>query len=141
MFKYLTTASLALALAGTVHAEGVKGNPDAIGIAADGTWDCNDASGTYLGAIVVAELSYAFISPDGAVGSYGKLNKDEDWADLPAFVVIGGELKNRFGVVGIVMNGPVDNPMDYSDPDKLVLKAVITDKNLFFCDRRKGPAA
>ena len=139
MFKYLATAAFALVLVNPVQAEEtVKGNADALGIAADGTWDCNDAAGTYLGAIVVADLSYAFISPEGAVGTYGKLNKDV-WLDAPAFFILNGELKDRFAGLGLSMVGPPDRPEDFVNWDMLRLQVVIAPGNIFYCARRKRP--
>ena len=78
--------------------------------------------------------------PRWGVGSYGKLHKG-DWLDTPAFAILGGELKERFGVPAMSVQGPPDHPNDYSDWGKRVLKVVITDKNMFLCSRRKGPAA
>ncbi len=98
MFRNLTaTAFIALALSGAVQAQDAPQNtPGTYRLTADGTWDCSDPNGNYLGAVVVAELGYAFINPDGTVGTYGKLNKD-DWMDTPAFFILTGELKDRFG--------------------------------------------
>jgi hypothetical protein len=133
-------------LADAVHAqESAADEPDTpildgttLGLFADGTWDCNDSSGNYLGAIVVADLSYAFVNPDATVGTYGKLNKD-DWTDAPAFFILTGELKDRFAAVGLSVKGPQGNPEDYTDRNKLLLQVVITAETKFFCSRRRGP--
>lgn len=140
MFKFLATASVALALASAVQAQdGPPITPGTVGLTADGTWDCNDPSGGYLGAIVVADLSYAFINPDGRPGAYGKLNKD-GWMDAPAFFILTGELKDRFGAVGLSLRGPEDRPEEMSDWSKLRMFIVITPETNFYCARRKGPA-
>jgi hypothetical protein len=149
MQKYLAASVAALVLASAGLAQDVKDaaeQPDtgildanAIGLYADGSWDCADASDTFLGTIVVADLSYAFISPDASVGKYGKLNKDT-WPDAPSFFVLNGELKDRFGVVGLIIQGPPEDRHNYSDWTKLVLAAVINEKNIFYCELRRRPA-
>ena len=139
MFKYLSVASFVLILAGAVQAQDEpKITPGTHGLTADGTWDCNDANGNYLGAVVVAELSYAFINPDGTIGTYGKLNRD-DWMDAPAFFILSGELKDKFGGLGMSLRGPSDRPEDFGDWGKLRLQVVITPETKFYCARRKGP--
>lgn len=140
MLKYLLCTSVALALAGAAQAQDAPPmTPGTVGLTADGTWDCSDANGDYLGAVVIAELSYAFINPDGRVGAYGKLNRD-DWMDAPAFFILNGELKDKFGGMGLSLRGPSDRPEDFSDWDKLELKVVVTAETMFYCARRKGPA-
>jgi hypothetical protein len=140
MSKSLATASFALVLAGAVQAQDAPQiTPGTFGLSADGTWDCNDSSGTYLGAIVLAELSYAFIDPDGKAGTYGKLNKD-DWLDAPGFFVLSGELKDRFGAISLLMIGPELRPNDFADWGKLRLKVVVTPDTLYYCSRRNNPA-
>lgn len=140
MFKLLLGASVALLIGDAAQAQDTPPlTPGTVGLSADGTWDCSDASDAYLGAVVIADLSYAFINPDGRVGTYGKLNRD-DWMDAPAFFILSGELKDRFGGMGLSMNGPSDRPEDFSDWNKLRLKVVVTAETIFFCARRTGPA-
>ncbi len=147
MFKLLATAALALVLADTVQAQQTAAEePDTpildgntLGLFADGTWDCNDAAGNYLGAIVVADLSYAFINPDATVGKYGKLNKDT-WVDAPGFIIPSGEVKDRFGGIGMIVKGPLEHPEDYRDRNKLRLQIIITAETFLQCARRQGPA-
>lgn len=110
--------------------------PGVYGMYADGTYDCSDQSGTYLGAVVIADLTYAFIHADGSLGKSGKLNKD-DWLDAPGFFVLSGELKDRFAVVGIMLQGPVGHESEFGG--ETFLKAVITAEDRFLCDRRKRP--
>ena len=88
---------------------------------------------------MIAELSYAFINRDGRVGAYGKLNQD-DWMDTPAFFILSGELKDKFGGKGLSLNGTSDRPEDFSDWNKLRLKVVVIAETIFYCARRKGPA-
>ena len=135
MLKYLATASFVLLQAGAGHAQSTPGTH---GLSADGTWDCNDSTGAYLGAIVVADLSYAFVNPDETVGTYGKLNKDV-WLDAPAFFILNGELKDRFAGLGLSMVGPPDRPEDFVNWDMLRLQVVIAPGNIFYCARRKRP--
>jgi hypothetical protein len=147
MLKFLAIAALALVLADAVQAqESAAQEPDTpildgttLGLFADGTWDCTDTAGDYLGAIVVADLSYAFINPDATVGAYGKLNKD-NWTDAPSFFILSGEVKDRFGGIGMSVKGPLANPEDYTDRTKLRLQVVITAETFLQCARRQGPA-
>ena len=54
--------------------------------------------------------------------------------DVPAFVELDGELKNRFGVVGLSLLGANGRPEDYTGDT--ILQAVITPETRFFCGRR-----
>ena len=118
MFRTFAATALALTLASGLQAqESATEAPDTpvldgntLGLFADGTWDCNDTAGDYLGAIVIADLSYAFINPDSTVGTYGKLNKDS-WVDAPGFFVLSGEVKDRFGGVGHVCAWAAGQPV------------------------------
>lgn len=147
MFKFLASAALALVLASAVQAQqSAADEPDTpimdgttLGLFADGTWDCRDIAGDYVGAIAVADLSYAFINPDQTIGTYGKLNKD-DWVDAPGFFILSGEVKDRFGGIGMYVKGPLANPEDYTDRSKLRLQVVITAETFLQCVRRQGPA-
>lgn len=144
MTRSLASAAmiLALALSGAARSDTTTTEqitPGTYGLTADGTWDCRDAGGTYLGAIVIAELSYALIGPDGAAKGYGRLNMD-DWMDRPAFFILGGALKEEFGAVGMSMTGPIDRPEDFGDWSKLELKVVVSAENIFRCGLRRGPA-
>ena len=140
MFKSFAAAAVALVLADAGQAQDTPIlDGTTLGLFADGTWDCSDAQGDYLGAIVVADLSYAFISPDGKVGTYGKLNKD-DWVDAPGFIVLSGEVRDKFGGIGMYVKGPLGNPEDYTDHAKLRLQVVITADTMLQCARRNGPA-
>lgn len=147
MYKTFAVTVLALTLSGGLHAQKTAAEPGdtpnlnalANGMFADGTWDCSDSAGDYLGAIVIADLSYAFIYPDSKVGTYGKLNKDT-WVDAPGFFVLSGEVKEKFGGVGMNMLGPLGNPNDYTDWAKMRLQVVITAENLLQCYRRQGSA-
>ena len=88
---------------------------------------------------MIADLSYAFVDAEGAIGSYGKLDP-VTYSEAPSFVVLGGALKEKFGVVAMAEEGPLGNPMDFSDWSKLVLYVAITDKNRFQCAQRRRPA-
>lgn len=139
MFKLLATAAVALVLSSAAQAEGVEHDANIPGLTADGTWDCNDASGAYLGAVVIADKSYAFVDADGAVGSYGKLSQ-VPYGEAPSFVVLGGALKEKLGVVAMHVQGPPGREMDFSDWSKLVLYVAVTDTNKFQCVQRRGSA-
>ena len=140
MNKLIATTAFALVLAGSVLAQdspNLDGNT--LHLFADGTWDCRDSIGEYIGAVVIADLSYAFIGPDDAIGTYGKLNKD-DWVDAPGFIILSGEVKDKFGGVGMYVRGPLDTPNDFKDHSKLRLQIVITEETYLQCARRTGPA-
>jgi hypothetical protein len=140
MHKVLA-CTCALVLAGAAWADDeAKVTPGTYGLYADGTWDCSDSGGTYLGAVVIADLSYAFIYPDRTVGAYGKLNKD-DWLDKPGFFILSGELKDKFGAVGMALRGPGENFEDLSDWSKNILQVVSTPESVFNCVQRRGPAS
>jgi hypothetical protein len=108
------------------------------GVTADGTWDCADTAGSNIGAVVIANASYAFILPDGKVAPYGSLKTYglEDQL-LPAFVILDGYLKDEMAAVGMTMTGPPGNEHDYSGEH--FLKLVISETELVFCARRKSP--
>lgn len=80
----------------------------------DGAWDCTDPQEAYAGAIVIADVTYAFIKADGRLGGYGALFRITDNFDLPHFAVVGGYLKDELHALGIGMRGPRDNPHDLS---------------------------
>ncbi len=133
-----TLAALSLVLASQARSQDEPQiTPGTYGLHANGTWDCSDSSGAYLGAVVIAGLSYAFIDPDGSVGTYGKLNRD-DWLDKPAFFILSGALKDRFAAVGLSLRGPGDDFEDLSDWSKNVLQVVITPESFFQCAQRRG---
>ena len=139
MLKPLAAAALFLVLTNAGQAQDTPIlDGTTLGLFADGTSDGKDSAGDYLAAIVVADLSYAFINPDGRVGTYGKLNKD-DWVDAPGFIVLGGEVKDKFRGIGMYVKGLLSNPEDYSDREKLRLQVVITAETFLQCARRQGP--
>lgn len=141
MNRHLATAFAILALAGPAATQDAPQiTPGTYGLFADGTWDCSDKNGDHLGTVVIADLSYAFIDPEGKIGNYGKLNRD-DWLDKPAYFILGGALKDRFGAVGMSLRGPGANFEDLADWDKNVLQVVSTPEATFLCARRRGPAS
>jgi hypothetical protein len=110
------------------------------GATADGAWDCKDDAGAFIGTVVVADTSYAFIAPDGKVGEYGKLHQvGEADFDLPHFVVLGGDLKDVVGASGLGLTGPKGNNHDLSG--ELFLIVIIADGNTPYCRRRVAAAS
>ena len=103
----------------------------------DGTWDCRDGKAGYLGAIVIANLSYAFIDPAGKVSEYGTLESvgkaDQHFASQ---IVLDGPLQTGFGVITLIMLGPIDNSEDASH--EVYLYAFKTETAMFQCIRRYG---
>ena len=80
----------------------------------DGTWDCKDQQGANTGAVVIADISYAFIKADGRLGGYGKLFRLTDNFHLPHFAMISGYMKDELHSLGIGLRGPRDSNHDLS---------------------------
>ena len=108
-------------------------------VTADGTWDCEDGAGTGIGAVVIANETYAFVMPAGPLGGYGQLHGLTDGPRVPTFVVMDGYLKDELGVHGASMGGPKGDDQNYAG--ELFLRLVITDENKLECTRRQAPAA
>jgi hypothetical protein len=104
------------------------------GVTADGTWDCADKSGTYLGAIVVADETYAFIKPDGLFGTYGRMMKLTENTHLPHFAVINGYLKDVLAVPALALQGPPEDIHDMTG--ELFLSMVLPNGAEYQCVRR-----
>ena len=110
------------------------------GSTADGTWDCADDAGVAIGTVVVADRSYAYIAPDGKVGAYGKLHLvGAAEMDLPHFILLGGDLKDVVGAVGLALTGPKGNNHDLSG--ELFLMVIFADGKAPYCRRRAAPAS
>jgi hypothetical protein len=111
-------------------------------VTADGTWDCKDDKGAVMGAVAVAEKTYAFITPDGRRAGHGKLFQIVEGLDLPTFAILDGYLKDERGSSGFAMRGPKSNPHDYSG--ELYLNVILSPggggKLDWDCVRRKAPA-
>lgn len=107
---------------------------------ADGTWDCVDATGANVGAIVLADKTYAFIKTDGRLGGYGSLYLIAEDTNTPKFVVTNGYLKDEIGAFGVSLTGPKDNYEDLSG-DLYLYVAVTEDRaRNWYCAQRKAPA-
>ena len=132
MLRFTTALCLTL-LAPTASSAGI------FGVTAEGTWDCMDNSGAYLGAIVLADETYAFIKADGLFGSYGKLFKMIENTHLPQFAVVNGYLKDELGAPALALLGPREDIHDMTG--ELYLFIAITEDEQFECLRRKRPAA
>lgn len=72
----------------------------------NGTWDCRDPAGTFMGTLVLADESYAFMKTDGRLHGYGKLKLLSFDTHLPNFASLSGPLKDEFGAGGGGMAGP-----------------------------------
>ncbi len=130
MLKFTTAICLVL-LTPTASSAGI------FGITADGTWDCKDNSGAYLGAIVLVDESYAFIKPDGLFGSYGTLFMISGVTHLPNFAVVNGYLKDVLGAPALSFRGPREDEHDMTG--ELFLFIAISEDELFECKRRTRP--
>lgn len=105
------------------------------GASLDGTWDCVDDNDAPVGAVVVANTSYAFLMPDGTVVGYGTLDRLEDPIyDLPVFMIRDGALKDTMQASALAMEGPRENTLDYSG--ELFMRITVTVDNRHFCIRR-----
>lgn len=132
MLKFTTAICLTL-LSPTASSAGI------FGITADGTWDCKDNSGAYLGAIVLADETYAFLKPDGLFGTYGTLMKLTENTHLPQFAIIDGYLKDELGASALALQGPREDIHDMTG-ELFLFIAIAVDKQ-FECVRRMRPAA
>ena len=131
MLRFTTALCLTL-LTPTASSAGI------FGVTAEGTWDCMDNSGAYLGAIVLADETYAFIKPDGLFGSYGKLFKMTENTHLPQFAIVNGYLKDELAAPALALLGPREDIHDMTG--ELYLYLAITVDEQFQCLRRKRPA-
>jgi hypothetical protein len=106
---------------------------------ANGTWDCRDPGGKFVGTIVLAEETYAFLKTDGSVAGYGKLRLLDADTHLPNFAVISGPLKDEMGSGAVGLTGPREDYEDFSGELFLVV-AVSTDRNQsLYCTGRPAP--
>ena len=104
-------------------------------LTSDGTWDCDAADGTPVGAVVIVENAYAFINTDSRVAGYGKIHRIlEDAVLLPTYVVIDGPLKDDHGLVGATVRGPANDPENYAGT--IFLQLVTEDNKSTECTRR-----
>jgi hypothetical protein len=121
---------------------GMAAFPVGAGIAdmtADGTWDCKDDAGTGIVTVVVADTSYAVLTPDGARATYGTLHAlGNEIVDTPYFIVPGGYLKDELKVQGVTMQGPKGHSEDLSGEFFLVM--ILGEENMLYCTSRKAPA-
>ncbi len=116
--------------------------PACAGIAdmtADGTWDCRNDAGASIVTVVVADTTYAVLTPDGARASYGTLHPlGNEIVDTPYFIVPSGFLKDELKVQGVTMQGPRGHSEDLSGEVFLVM--ILGEENLIYCIGRKQPA-
>lgn len=83
-------------------------------VTADGTWDCKDETGARVGAIVVADTTYAFIKTDGTMAGYGTIRLVDGDFDLLKFTTMSGYLKDEMKVLGLTMRGPKNDPENFN---------------------------
>jgi hypothetical protein len=106
---------------------------------ADGTWDCKDDAGTAIVTVVVADTTYAVLTPDGARATYGTLHAlGNEIVDTPYFIVPSGFLKDALKVQGVTMQGPIGHSEDLSGEVYLVM--ILGEENLIYCTSRKAHA-
>lgn len=106
---------------------------------ADGTWDCRDDAGAAVVTVVVADTTYAVLTPNGARTSYGTLHPlGNEIVDTPYFIVPSGFLKDELKVMGVTMQGPKGHSEDLSGEVYLVM--ILGEDNYIYCTSRKSPA-
>jgi hypothetical protein len=139
MFKFSSLSALFLSISSLAASAQAIPLRD---VTADGTWDCKDSKGANVGAIALAEKTYAFIKPDGRVAGYGKLFIITEGYDLPHFAMVSGYLKEQLGSQGFGMRGPVKTPHDLSG--EIYLNVILSPSGDgaqdWDCIRRKAPA-
>ena len=109
-------------------------------VTANGTWDCRDPQGTYLGTLVIAEETYAWLKTDGRLGGYGKLKLLSFDTHLPNFALLSGPLKDEFGAGGGGMAGPRDNFEDISGELFVLIAVAPRREDNWYCTGRHAPA-
>ncbi len=109
-------------------------------VTANGTWDCRDPAGKFMGTIVLAEETYAFMKTDGRLGGYGKVHLLSFDTQMPNFALISGPLKDDFGAGGVGLTGPRDNYEEISG-ELFLTVAVTTDRTQsWYCTGRHAPS-
>jgi hypothetical protein len=106
----------------------------------NGTWDCRDPEGTFMGTIVVAEETYAWLKTDGRLSGYGKLKLLSFDTHMPNFAMISGPLKDEFGAGGGGIAGPRDDYEDISGELFLTVAVAPTREKSWYCTGRHAPA-
>jgi hypothetical protein len=109
-------------------------------VTADGTWDCKDATGARVGALVVADTTYAFLSTEGKVAGYGTIRLVDGDFHLPKYTVMSGHLKDEKKVFGLTMRGPKEDVENFNG--EIYLHAILgfDGKQDWDCERRGGRA-
>lgn len=109
-------------------------------VTANGTWDCRDPAGTFMGTIVLAEETYAWMKTDGRLGGYGKVHLLSFDTHLPNFALISGPLKDEFGAGGMGVAGPRDDYEDISGELFLTVAVATVREKSWYCTGRHAPA-
>ncbi|MEJ0012527.1 MAG: hypothetical protein WDM94_07860 [Bauldia sp.] len=137
MTRYASAIAMCVALLGVSPASSAVRLAD---VTADGHWDCKDPNGAGVGAVVLADKSYAFIKADGKLAGYGKLFLIRENFDLPHFAILDGHLKDEVHALGIGMRGPRGHQHDLSGDlfVNIILSADGQGKDDWECVRRGG---
>jgi len=106
---------------------------------ADGTWDCRDPAGRFVGTLILAQETYALMKTDGRLAGYGQLRLLDADTMMPNFAVISGVLKDEMGSGAVGLTGPRENYEEISGELFLVV-AVSTNRNeSWYCTGRHAP--
>lgn len=108
-------------------------------VTANGAWDCRDPGGKFLGTMVIAEETYAWLKTDGRLGGYGKIKILAFDTHLPNFALLSGPLKDEFGAGGGGMAGPRDDFEDMSGELFLLIAVAPKREDNWYCTGRHAP--
>lgn len=107
---------------------------------ANGTWDCRDPAGTFMGTVVLAEDTYALLEADGRLVGYGKVHFLSFDTHLPNFAMLSGPLKDEFGAGGGGVSGPREDYENLSGELFLTIAVTTVRENNWYCTGRHAPA-
>ena len=99
----------------------------------------NGTGGTFMGTLVIAEETYAWMKTDGRLGGYGKLKLLSFDTHLPNFALLSGPLKDEFGAGGGGMAGPRDNFEDISGELFMLVAVAPKREDNWYCTGRHKP--
>lgn len=105
----------------------------------NGTWDCRDPAGTFMGTVVIADEAYAFMNTDETLGGYGKLRLLSFDTHLPNYALLSGPLKDEFGAAGGGIAGPRENYEEMGGELFLTVAVSTRRTNSWYCTGRRPP--
>lgn len=138
--KTIVAASIATACAfAGLTAPALAAKLPTYDVTANGTWDCRSPEGTFMGTVVLAGESYAWLKTDGRLGGYGAMKILSFDTDLPNFAFLSGPLKDEYGAGGGGMAGPRENFEDFSGELFVTIAVATTRDKAWYCSGRNLP--